>query len=53
MWSGLIQVLHRGVEHPLELPFVENEQMVEACLSHTPQKALVIWHWLGGHETVF
>jgi len=40
MWSGLIEVLHIGVEHSVELLFVEYQQVVEAFLSHTPQKAL-------------
>jgi hypothetical protein len=32
MWSGSIEVLSIGVEHPLELLFVEDQQMVEAFL---------------------
>jgi hypothetical protein len=35
MWSGSIEILHIGVEHPLELLFVEYQQMVEAFLSRT------------------
>ena len=27
MWSGSIEVLHIGAQHPVELPFVEDEQV--------------------------
>jgi hypothetical protein len=39
MGSGLVEVRHIRLEHPLELPLLNNQQMVEACLPYTPQKA--------------
>ena len=39
MWSGSIEVLDIGVEHPLELHLMQDEQMVEALPAHTSQKA--------------
>jgi hypothetical protein len=39
MGSGLVEVRHIRLEHPLELPLLNNQQMVEAFLPYTPQKA--------------
>ncbi len=39
MWSGSIEVLDIGVEHPLELHLMQDEHMVEALPAHTSQKA--------------
>jgi hypothetical protein len=40
MRSGSIAGLDVGVEHPVELLLLQDEQLVEALPSHTPQKAL-------------
>ncbi len=39
MWSGSIEVLDIGAQHPLELHLMQDEQMVEALPAHTSQKA--------------
>ena len=39
MWSGSIEILHIAVEYPVELLFVEDEQVVKTFLPHTPQEA--------------
>jgi len=39
MGSCLVEVHHIGIEHALELPLVEDQQMVEAFLPHTSQEA--------------
>jgi len=40
MRSCLLEVHHMRIEYALELPLMKNQQMVEACLPHTPQEAL-------------
>ena len=40
MWSGLIEVQDIGVEHPLKLLFMQDEQVIETLSTHTAQKAL-------------
>jgi hypothetical protein len=40
MWSGPIEVLDIGIEHPLELLLMKDEQVIETLTSYTPQKAL-------------
>jgi hypothetical protein len=40
MWSGLIEVQDIGVEHPLKLLLMQDEQVIETLAPHTPQKAL-------------
>jgi hypothetical protein len=39
MWSGSIEVLDIGVEDTVELFLMQDEQMIEAFTSDTPQKA--------------
>jgi hypothetical protein len=39
MWSSPIEVLDIGVEHLLELPLTEDEQMIETLAPHTSEKA--------------
>jgi hypothetical protein len=39
MGSCLIEVDHIRIEHALELLLLQDQQMVQAFLSHTPQKA--------------
>ena len=39
MRSGLVEVRHILVEYALELLLAEDQQVVDAFLSHTPQKA--------------
>jgi hypothetical protein len=36
---GSVEVMHRGVEHTVELLLMQDEQMIEALMPHTPQKA--------------
>jgi hypothetical protein len=38
--SCLVEVVSIGIENPLELPLMQDEQMVEALPSHTAQEAL-------------
>jgi hypothetical protein len=40
MESCPVEVPHIGIEHALELLFMEDQQMVEAFLSDAPQEAL-------------
>ena len=39
MRSGQVEVRHILIEHALKLFLVEDQQMVKAFLSHTPQEA--------------
>ena len=39
MWSCPVEVRHIHIEHALELLLMEDEQVVKAFLSHTPQEA--------------
>jgi hypothetical protein len=39
MWSGSIEVLDIGVEDTVELLLMQDEQMIEAFTSYTPQEA--------------
>jgi len=39
MGSCLVEAHHIDIEHLLELPLVEDQQMVEACLPRTSQEA--------------
>src|SRR5450759_3891636 len=39
MRSGQVEVCHVHIEHALELLLMEDQQMVKAFLSHTPQEA--------------
>jgi len=39
MWSGSIEVLDIGVEDTVELFLMQDEQMIEAFTSYTPQEA--------------
>ena len=40
MGSCSVEVPHIGIEHPLELLLLKDQQVVQAFLSHTPQEAL-------------
>src|SRR6266516_2138533 len=40
MGSCLVKVRHIGIEDALELPLMEDQHMVQAFLSDTPQEAL-------------
>src|SRR5207248_4858360 len=40
MRSCLVEVDHIGIEHALELPLMQNQQVIEAFLPHAPQEAL-------------
>jgi hypothetical protein len=51
MWSGLIEVQDRGVEHPLKLLFMQDEQVIETLATHTAQKALADGNSLAGRYT--
>jgi hypothetical protein len=52
MRSCLVEVDHIGIEHALELPLMQNQQMIEAFLPHAPQEALTdrigSWRVIGG-----
>jgi hypothetical protein len=39
MWSGLIEVLHRGMKDTMQLLLLEDEKMIEALSTHAAQKA--------------
>ena len=39
MWPGSIEVLNVGVEHAVELLFMQDEQVIETLASHTSEKA--------------
>jgi len=36
MRPGSVEVMHRGVEHTMELLLMQDEQMIEALMPHTP-----------------
>ena len=38
MWSGLIEIDHIGFEEAMELPLVEDQEMIQTCSPHAPQK---------------
>ncbi len=40
MRSCLVEVLHIGIEHPLQLLLLQDEQVVQAFFSDAPQEAL-------------
>jgi hypothetical protein len=40
MGSCSVEVGHIGIEHALELPLMQDQQMVQAFLSDTPQETL-------------
>ena len=56
MRSCLVEVNHIGIEHALELPLMQNQQMIEAFLPHAPQEALTdrigSWRVIGGCENL-
>src|SRR5438445_6973292 len=56
MRSCPVEVRHIHIEHALELLLVEDEQVVKACLSHTPQKAFAdrigSWRMRGSFENL-
>jgi hypothetical protein len=39
MGSYMVEVGHIGIEHALELPLMQDQQVVQAFLPHTPQEA--------------
>ena len=39
MGPGSIEVIHIGVEYPVELLLMQDEQMIETLASHTSEKA--------------
>jgi hypothetical protein len=53
MRSCLVEVRHILIEHALELLFVEDEQVVKACLSHTPARSVRRSHWGVSLDRVF
>ena len=56
MWSRPVEVRHILIEHALELLLVEDQQMVKAFLSHTPQEAFAdrigSWCMIGRFENL-
>ena len=56
MRSCLVEVRHILIERALELLFVEDEQVVKAFLSHTPQEAFAdrigSWRMIGRFENL-
>ena len=40
MWACLVEVPHIRIQNALELLLLQNQQVVQAFLSHTPQEAL-------------
>ena len=54
--SCLVEVVYIGIENPLELPLMQDEQMVEALTPHTAQEALAdgigTWGVIGGCENL-
>jgi hypothetical protein len=53
MWPSLIEVQDRGLEETMELFLMQDQEMIQACSSHTAQKAFVIWHLLVASGTAF
>jgi len=56
MRPSLIEVVHKRVEHPVELLLMEDKQMIEALPSHTAQEAFTdgigSWRVIGGFENL-
>ncbi len=54
MWSCLVEVRHIGIEDPVELLLLQDEQMIEALTPHTAQEPLTngigAWGVIGGCE---
>ncbi len=40
MRPGSVEIVYIGVEHPVELLLLKDEQMIETLAPHAPQKAL-------------
>ena len=40
MGSCLVEVGHIGIEHAMELPLMQNQQVVQTFLPYAPQEAL-------------
>lgn len=53
MWSGLIEIDHIGFEEAMEVPLVEDQEMIQTCSPRAPQKPFVIWHSLAASGTGF
>jgi hypothetical protein len=53
MRSCLVEVRHIRIEDALELPLMQDQQVVQAFLSDASQEALAEWHWLVVHERAF
>ena len=56
MRSCLVEVVYIGIENPLELPLMQDKQMIEALTSHTAQEALTdgigAWSVIRGFENL-
>src|SRR5260221_4364626 len=56
MRPGLVEVVHKRVEHLVELLIMEDNQMIEALPSHTAQEAFTdgigSWSVIGGFENL-
>ena len=56
MRSCLVEVDHIGIERALELPLMQNQQVIEAFLPHAPGEALTdrigLWPVIGGCENL-
>jgi len=54
MWSGLVEVRDVHIEDALELPLMEDQQVVQAFLPHAPQEAFAdgigSWRMIRGFE---
>ncbi len=56
MWSCPVEVCYILIEHALKLLLMEDQQVVKACLSHTPQEAFAdrtgSWSVIGRFENL-
>jgi hypothetical protein len=54
MWSGLVEVRDVRIEDALELPLMEDQQVIQAFLPHAPQEAFAdgigSWRMIRGFE---
>ena len=56
MRPGLVEVVHKRAQHPVELLLMEDKQMIEAFPSHAAQEAFTdgigSWSVIGGFENL-
>jgi hypothetical protein len=53
MWSCSVEVGHIRIQNALELPLMQDQQMIETLLPDAPGRTAHRPHWLGARGRVF